>query len=265
MAAGFAVWALLAAGGAGAQGGPAELPPESFAGAQYVDSRGCAFVRATLSGETVWVPRLTAERRPVCGLAPSLAGGVSLAEAASPAAAPAEEGAAAPSGHAGSGPGAPIPTVALTMATQRPASPAVPMPVRSPAGAAAAATPMPVPGAAGCHYEMVGGAAYVPAGPHCGAGRGGTVVVVPVEAAQTLTRTAQATRGMASPAFDPLLPFDSPVPASNPVGLVPQEVAPPPGYEPVWDDGRINPWRGLPRPVSGPVLMGGSAILPYPG
>jgi hypothetical protein len=36
------------------------------------------------------------------------------------------------------------------------------------------------------------------------------------------------------------------VPASNPVG---QRVVPPPpdGYNRVWDDGRINPQRGLPR------------------
>ncbi len=46
------------------------------------------------------------------------------------------------------------------------------------------------------------------------------------------------------------------VPASNPVGVVPQAVAPAPGFEPVWEDGRVNPGRGVPRPVSGPAVLG---------
>lgn len=48
-------------------------------------------------------------------------------------------------------------------------------------------------------------------------------------------------------------------PASNPVGAVPQAVAPAGGTERVWEDGRVNPGRGVPRPVSGPVLLGASA------
>lgn len=58
---------------------PAETPPADFAETHYVDSRGCAFVRAAFNGQTTWLPQLDSDREPLCGLAPSL-----FAEAAAP-------------------------------------------------------------------------------------------------------------------------------------------------------------------------------------
>ncbi len=50
---------------------PAELPPANFAGQQYVDSKGCMFLRAGSGGEVVWVPRVSREGTPICGNPPS--------------------------------------------------------------------------------------------------------------------------------------------------------------------------------------------------
>jgi hypothetical protein len=51
---------------------PAEVPPASYDAASYVDSRGCAYARAAVNGAVTWVPQLGADRKPLCGLAPSL-------------------------------------------------------------------------------------------------------------------------------------------------------------------------------------------------
>lgn len=50
---------------------PAELPPSGYAGQQYVDSRGCLFVRAGHGGQVRWVARIDRTRKPICGMTPS--------------------------------------------------------------------------------------------------------------------------------------------------------------------------------------------------
>lgn len=66
----------LAAGAAQAQslaqlGGPANLPPAGFQGQQFVDSRGCLFMRAGFGGNVTWVPRVDGSHQPICGYPPS--------------------------------------------------------------------------------------------------------------------------------------------------------------------------------------------------
>lgn len=52
---------------------PAELPPQGFAGQQYVDSRGCVYIRAGHGGQVNWVSRIDRARKPICGQTPSTA------------------------------------------------------------------------------------------------------------------------------------------------------------------------------------------------
>ncbi|TVS04078.1 MAG: SPOR domain-containing protein [Rhodobacteraceae bacterium] len=51
---------------------PAELPPEGFDEREFVDSRGCVFMRTTFAGEVTWVPRYGPDRQIVCGETPTL-------------------------------------------------------------------------------------------------------------------------------------------------------------------------------------------------
>jgi len=52
---------------------PAEAPPADFAAREFVDSAGCVFQRAGVSGTTVWVPRIGTDHNQVCGRQPSIA------------------------------------------------------------------------------------------------------------------------------------------------------------------------------------------------
>lgn len=58
----FALW------GAAAAAAPTPPPPAGFAGAQYIDARGCVFRR---DGDA-WTARLDGQGGPVCGFPPSL-------------------------------------------------------------------------------------------------------------------------------------------------------------------------------------------------
>ena len=60
-------------------GGPANPPSASFTGQQFVDSRGCVFLRAGFGNRVNWVPRVDRNHKPLCGFPPT--GGTQVAAA----------------------------------------------------------------------------------------------------------------------------------------------------------------------------------------
>jgi hypothetical protein len=61
----------LGSGAVLAELAPAETPPSSFRGQQYVDSKGCVFIRAGADGDVLWIPRVNRSGRQLCNEPPS--------------------------------------------------------------------------------------------------------------------------------------------------------------------------------------------------
>src|SRR6056297_3510496 len=68
---------------------PVNFPPDSYEERQFVDNRGCVYVRAGFDGAVTWVPRVSRQREPICGQTPTFGTEAAL-EPAAPAPAAAE-------------------------------------------------------------------------------------------------------------------------------------------------------------------------------
>ncbi|MDT8854253.1 SPOR domain-containing protein [Paracoccaceae bacterium Fryx2] len=259
-----AVWAAVAGVcAANAQtidriGGPRELPPAGYQGQMFVDSRGCVFLRAGYGGQVNWVPRVSRDRKVLCGYPPTagarrVAPPV-MAEAPAPTPMPAPRAV-----------GAPIDTVASL--TTAPTIRQKPTGVRVPA--ASYAPPPVVMPAPRMQVVIAPRPAQVPPP---------VIVTRPVVRAQTVPATegcpasspygqrAQLTDGrttfVCAPYPEPLGSRTVAAGAGQPVVVAGQYRQPvqtvtrrqavvavippaPAGWKQAWTDGRLNPQRGL--------------------
>jgi hypothetical protein len=220
-----------------AQGVPAETPPSSFSGDQYVDSRGCIFVRVGVGPNTEWVPRVGRDRRQLCGYAPSNSGQRQTAAAPAPqnqpgvtviggATAPATATTASRPAATATRPTAPAqPAVRSIATTPRPTA-------TQPRSVATTPRPTPEPPRSTAP-AATGGCPNLPANlrplftgpnPRCG-----PQAVHPGDAARGLDRTSSFQGGTGGEIRH----------------VVRYEVAPPAGYRAAWEDDRLNPYRGV--------------------
>ncbi len=272
------IMGLLSSGGVQAQSfrtQPAEFPPASYKGKQFVDSAGCVFIRAGIDGNVTWVPRVSRKRQGVCGFKPTGIGS-GVASAGSSAKAPVKitmnNGAAAPAAPAPVK-RAPAPVAVATVAARpmpkvRTAPTVAPKVVRQTAPKPVPAPPVRPVAVAPVAQNVIASAppsAVRPTSGGCigrtplsqrysGSGSTGLPVRCGPQAAPVVgssLRSAAVTPRVAQAA-----PLANPAPqgANSKTRIVPKHVAEkryntyanvsvPEGYKSVWEDDRLNPQR----------------------
>jgi hypothetical protein len=189
--------------------GPTNVPPAGFKGQQFVDNSGCVFMRAGYGGQTNWVPRVTRDRKGMCGYPPTF-GPQPVIETV-PDAVP-----------------APMPKATPVSVKPMPYAKAPPQPVaaRPVAGRATAS------GVFGCYAEA-------PVAEEVSLASGGAAIVC--------TRGDGTATGWRPPVSvaAPVAPRGKTNPASGEYVVIEPVPTPPKGYQLAWKDDRLNPWRGI--------------------
>ncbi|MFW8593396.1 SPOR domain-containing protein [Cribrihabitans neustonicus] len=265
---------------------PAEYPPASFEAKQYVDSRGCIYIRAGIGGNVTWVPRVTRSRKQICGYKPT---GVAGTTKQPQQAAPAPEIITLPESDQPAQATAAAPAKSSPKAVQQAAKPAAkpaPKPAAKPAPKpvkrAAAAAPAKPPRAA----KPAAAAKPVPQKPVRLAPNPAAKPAAPAPAAAAPCPGASAlsqqyiNRGSARcgpQAAPPVTYGDSPgggpqsaLPLTPSTRVVQKHIyqerrlsntfSVPKGYRPVWKDGRLNPRRA--ERTLRQASISGAAVVP---
>lgn len=253
---------------------PAEYPPASFRGKQYVDSRGCVYIRAGIDGNVNWVPRVARNRKQLCGYKPTTVAGSTRQPTQSaapeqitlgPSLAAAEPEATAATPPAATQP-APKPrrTAPAPVATTAPAVVTTAKPRRTPQTTTARVTPAPKPRRASAPATIqVAPAPRVatPAAPAAAAeqangAQGGCAGASAISQQYINQGTARCGPQAQSPVTygtgSGIGPQSNLILTPNtrvlPVHVYQerrhsQDLTPPPGYKAVWQDDRLNPRR----------------------
>ncbi|MEY8883468.1 SPOR domain-containing protein [Donghicola sp. XS_ASV15] len=234
-----AATACLVSTGAACAQTPVNFPPSDFEGRQFVDNKGCAYIRVGVGPTVDWIPRMTRSRDQVCGLQPTFRTPTQTVEA----------------------PAAPTPT---------PAPAAKPAP--APAKVAVAPTPQPkvVVAAPATTTKRTAKSAPTPTVASKVATRptvASRTVLAPTSVTSSqAVRTASAPSAVGSSVCPERTGVSAQYTNSQGVRCGPQSVSPvkvlsvgganqplpepPKGYTRIWQDDRLNPYRG-PRTAAG--------------
>lgn len=237
------LWApALQAQSLNSAGPPAEFPPDSYKGSQYVDSRGCMYIRAGIDGVVDWVPRLSRDRKQICGQTPT---GVAGASARNPA--PQAEMITLPQSQQ---------PAAQPVAAAKPAKPepaktqpaaAAAAPAAAPQKAAQAPAPAPAaPAEPACDGVSALSAQYMNKGARCGPQEISPNIYVPPQSHMRLTPN---TRVMPVHVYQQR--------------RLSRHLEVPPGYRRVWEDDRLNTRRTVRTLKPAVITSNGTAPQGY--
>lgn len=252
--------------GLGPTGMPAEFPPSSYKGSQYVDSRGCVYIRAGVDGNVTWVPRVTRSRQPICGAQPTFA--KKAPAQTPPAAKPAPKTTVAQAPKPAPQPvvrAKPAPKPTQVVRTTRPAPVvAAPVVVRAPAPKRVAPAKVAAPQlASSCPNFGASGKYMTGAGLRCGPQAESPISFNDGSAGRVVSAAPVINT---SPVIVPAPVVVSPRTVAPQTRIVPkhiyagqveatQGVRVPDGYRPVWEDDRLNPRRAQ-QTAAGKAQMG---------